>query len=202
MNMDTTRDFILCQIKETLEVNDLLDLSSLTNRILLYNSLISLIVLPVEEIKRSGTAKEKNRLYKRSLSDLLDSCSFSLEIFEPISGFDKETQRLKFNKKDMYAFMKKLRNAIAHQNVRFHEEDGCTRIIFSNLYASSVQPSKEIKEELKRHGLEPKGKGVEDFRISISFEELKKLSDWIGSEYLRTLEFKSNRQVGNDHEQN
>ena len=198
--MDATRDFILCQIKETLETNDLLDLSSLTHRILLYNSLISLIVLPVEEIKKSGTAKEKNRIYQGSLSALQEKCNFTIELFEPILKFDIKTHRLKFNKKDMYSFMRKLRNAVAHQNVRFYEENGHTRITFSNVHTSTAQPSEEIKEQLKERGLKLKGESVEDFRISISFEGLKKLGDWIGSEYLRTLEFEPNVQVRSDHE--
>ena len=198
--MDATRDFILCQIKETLETNDLLDLSSLTHRILLYNSLISLIVLPVEEIKKSGTAKVKNRIYRGSLSALQEKCNFTIELFEPILKFDIKTQHLKFNKKDMYSFMRKLRNAVAHQNVRFYEENRHTRITFSNVYASTTQPSEEIKEQLKERGLKLKGESVEDFRISISFEGLKKLGDWIGSEYLRTLEFEPNVQVRSDHE--
>lgn len=198
--MDATRDFILFQIKETLETNDLLDLSSLTHRILLYNSLISLIVLPVEEIKKSGTAKEKNRVYQGSLSALQEKCNFTIELFEPILKFDNKTHRLKFNKKDMYSFMRKLRNAVAHQNVRFYEESGHTRITFSNVYTSTAQPSEEIKEQIKERGLKLKGKSVEDFRISISFEGLKKLGDWIGSEYLRTLEFEPNEHVRSDHE--
>lgn len=198
--MDATRDFILCQIKETLYTNDLLDLSSLTHRILLYNSLISLVVLPVEEIKKSGTAREKNRIYQGSLSALQEKCNFTIELFEPISGFDAKSHLLKFNKKDMYSFMRKLRNAVAHQNVHFYEENEHTQITFSNMYASTAQPSDEIKEQLTKRKLELKGKNVEDFRISISFEGLKKLADWIGSEYLRTLEFEPSTQVRSDHE--
>mgnify|MGYP003213704398 CR=1 FL=1 len=57
---DSTRDFIICQIRESLENNDVLCLDDLTSRILLYNSLIALIVLPVEQAKRSGTGGEKN----------------------------------------------------------------------------------------------------------------------------------------------
>lgn len=197
--MDATRNFIICQIEETIKTNDLLDLSSLTNRILLYNSLISLIILPIEEIKKSGTEKEKNRIYQRSLSDLQQECNFLIELFEPISKFDTRTHLLKFNNKNMYSFMRKLRNAVAHQNVRFYEEGELTRITLSNIYVSTTKPSEEIKEQLKKHGLEPKGNSVEDFRISISFEGLKKLGDLIGSEYLRTLQFEPNEKFRSDH---
>ena len=201
--MDATKGFIICQIKESLETNEVLDLSSLTNRILLYNSLISLIVLPVEEIKKRGTQSEKNRLYQKRLTDLIEACNFSLEVFEPIAGFDKNTKRLKFNKKDMYAFMRKLRNSVAHQNVRFYEEDAeLARITFFNLYTSPVQPSQDIMNELEKRNLKLKNKAVEDFRVSMSFESMRTLSDWIGSEYLRALEFEPERPADGNHEQN
>ena len=190
ISMDTTRDFILCQISESLNTNDVLDLSLLSHRIMLYNSLVALIVLPVEEQKKSGTGTEANRLYNISLSSLKKMCGFSLELFEPISGFDKNSSELMFSKKDMYTFMRKLRNAIAHQNVRFIEEGSTGQVIFFNVFPLSDKRSTEaVKGELKKRKLKRIKSGVEDFRIRMTFEEMRDLSNWIGSEYLRVLQF-------------
>ena len=188
--MDATRDFILCQISESLNTNEVLDLSLLSHRILLYNSLVALVVLPVEDLKKSGTETEVNRLYSVSLSSLRKRCSFSLELFEPISHFDKGRGELMFNKKDMYTFMRKLRNAIAHQNVRFIEEGATGQIVFFNVFPLSAKRSTGAeKEQLEKRGLKRIKTGIEDFRIRMTFEEMRDLSSWIGSEYLRVLQF-------------
>lgn len=189
MLMDATRDFILCQIEETLETNEILDLSSLQHRIMLYNSLVALIILPVEEMKKRGTKGETNPLYSTSLSNLRKQCHFSLELFEPIERISSSKGEVKFNRKNLYAFMRKLRNAIAHQNVRFIEQDGTASIVLFNIYPQSAKQAKVVADQLEKRGLTPKGNGVEDFRIKMTFEELRTLGNWIGSEYLRALQF-------------
>lgn len=206
--MDVTKNFILCQIQESLERNKELNLSQLPDRILLYNSLIALIVLPVEEARRRGTKKERNPLFKKSFSDLKKTCDFSLELFEPIEGFDRKTRLLKYCKKDTYAFARKLRNAIAHQNVRFDDQEGSYKISFFNLYTTPYEPSEEIAYQLKQRNLEARTARsqnrtittVEDFRIVMSFDGLRELGNWIGSEYLRALQFKPTNKVGNEPE--
>ena len=188
MTMDATRDFILCQIEESLEMNEVLDLSTLSHRIMLYNSLVALIVLPVEEMKKRGTKNEKNPLYEKSLSDIRKSCSFVLETFDPIHGFDKREGLLTFQRKTTYTFMRKLRNAIAHQNVLF-DDDGFARISFFNWYSSKALSSDKVVNQINDRGLILNHNRVEDFRISMSFEELRDLSSWVGSEYLRALKY-------------
>ena len=190
---DSTRDFIICQIRESLENNDVLCLDDLTSRILLYNSLIALIVLPVEQAKRSGTGGEENPLFKKSLSDLRKACQFDLTVFEPIKWLDRDGD-LSFGKKDIYRFMTKLRNSIAHQNIFFDEDEQLNhRITFFNRFGVSEEKAAKLSanshKELNGRGLRLKNSHIEDFRITLTFEQLRTLANWIGEEYLRAMEY-------------
>lgn len=190
---DSTRDFVICQIRESLENNDVLCLDDLTSRILLYNSLIALIVLPVEQAKRSGTSGEKNPLFKKSLSDLRKACQFDLTVFEPIQGFDSNGS-LKFQRKSIYCFMTKLRNSIAHQNIAFDEDGQLNHsITFFNRFGVSEKKAAKLsissQKELSEKGLHLKNGYIEDFRITLTFEQLRTLANWIGEEYLRAMEY-------------
>ena len=170
-------------------MNEALDLAELSHRIMLYNSLVALIVLPVEEAKRQGTKRKKNPLYTKTLSDLQKDCSFSLELFEPIDHFDKDRGCLLFSNRTIYSFMRKLRNAIAHQNVRFDSKGGISRISFFNVYRPRGLSQEMLSSQLSQRKLKLVKHSIEDFRISVSFEELRDLSTWIGSEYLRALNY-------------
>lgn len=107
------REFYINQIKTTEKIVKQFSNTSEFSPTMLLNSLLSLIILPYENVKRSGRGK----VFSGKIKELNKKFGFNPEIFEPIESCNGNKPNYK-KRKDIYTYVGKFRNAIAHQNLR------------------------------------------------------------------------------------
>ena len=148
------------QIKET---KDMIVKTSVNNEFyltLLINSLLSLIVLPIEELKR----KPREKVFGSSFIEFQKNTGVTPIIFKPIKEIENNT--VVYHKRTPQKFVEKLRNGIAHQCIEIKEADTFYYVIIYNFYIV-------------------KKKRIRDFEIKLSPVELKKLALFIANCYLK-----------------
>lgn len=166
------------RITETIDILENADPEDSKYFTILLNSLLSLIVLPTEELK-----KEKGKkLLSGKYSEFLKSVNITPLVFNPIKTFDGDEP--KYEKKTVNSFFRKLRNGIAHQNIEFVDADDEALIVFYNVASSG---SKE-KAQKCNGKCEVNRNKVIDFKIKVNASQLKKLALYIAYKYVEGTE--------------
>lgn len=154
----------------------------------LQNALLSLVLLPYESAKK----RDKTRLWQGKYEDIKNTIGFNDEVFTPIA--ECKDGKVKFNNRTQYSFIKKFRNAIAHQNIRIVvDENRFISIKFFNVFPASCSKCKA--KECKAKCLQRVNGGLEDFRISFTYNQLHAFALYIANSYLRSITGEMNNQT-------
>ena len=167
------------QISNTLEIIESLDLRKKKDKAILLNSLLSLVILPVEEIKKNN----KQRLFEGSFTDMLKKTGICPLLFQPIKTCDGS--KISYEKKTIYSFIRVFRNSIAHQNISF-SDDG-NKISFCN--KCTMKGCKHCSTKIcAKKGIVFRGNGVNDFVIEMSYLQLRKTARYIAKSYKKACD--------------
>ena len=153
------------RINQTIEIINNLESKSDNYMTMLMNSLLSLIVLPIEELKRDDT----KRFFGDRMVKFYKQTGIVPIKFDP--QWVNENNKLVNQNRIPKNFFIRLRNSISHQNIEETEIDGVTYITFFN----------QFKQKGRK---EP----IVDFIVKVSDKELKKLSLFIGRTYLNCFQ--------------
>jgi len=126
----------------------------LTNAI---NCMLGLIILPNEMLNRSRSPK-----WTMLIEEIQELNFLHIQHFEPIKGKNRDTGEVEYYSKTLKIFLKKVRNGIAHQNIRPINTDG----LFTGV---------EIKN---RHG------NIIDLEVEFSRHEFEQFALFVAGEYL------------------
>ena len=180
--MDEAKNYLVRQIEISRQIINEYTGNDDYSMTMILNSLLSLIVLPVEQIKK----KNKVRFFSGSMNEINNKLGFSPVLFQPIKCCDG--QKIKYEKRDIYAYIRKLRNGVAHQNITVNENDnGTTIITFYNYY--TCRNCNKCKLLLcKNKGLTRQYSKVVDYKISVSLSQLRRLARYISDSYIMAIE--------------
>ena len=173
--------FYLAEIKTTQQM--LLDLQDTGeySPTLLLNSLLSMIVLPYEKAKN----KDSKFLSGEDIAFIENELGILPILFQPIRGC--KNCKISYNQKSLKAFVNKLRNGIAHQNIKVAitgDKEFC--ITIKNKYTSGSCnncPNPVCKEA----GLKRENGGVIDFEVVVTVDQLRKLAEYISNAYVKAI---------------
>ena len=119
------------------------------------------------------------------MKDINLKLGFTPILFQPIrSCVDGE---VKYSNGTIYAYINKLRNAIAHQNIIVGVSKEEPLITFFNIYYMKGSCKKCPTLKCTEKGLKRQGRGVCDFNISVTLVQLKKLAMYIADSYLKAI---------------
>lgn len=180
-NDEDSMSFCIKQIETTKRIINKFSNASEFSPTMLLNSLLSLVVLPFEDAKkRDGT-----RIFRGEMKELLKTFGgVSLE-FRPIKRCT--AGKPEFERKNIYSFIRKFRNGIAHQNLTVFVDQN--KEVFIRIYNKfSCSDCKKCKEKkCKEKGLKISGAGVKDFEISVTVPQLQRIALYIADSYLRAI---------------
>ena len=114
------------RINQTIEIINNLDSKNDNYMTMLMNSLLSLIVLPIEELKRDDT----KRFFGHRMVNFYKQTGIVPIKFDP--QWVNENNKLVNQNRVPKNFFIRLRNSISHQNIEETEIDGVTYITFFN----------------------------------------------------------------------
>lgn len=124
----------------------------------LQNALLSLVLLPFESAKK----KDKARVWQGYYKDIKKEIGFAETVFQPMSECKNQTP--KFSNRSQYSFIKKFRNAVAHQNIQIVvREDRVITIELFNIFPSKCKKCKT--SNCKAKSLKATVNGVDYFYI-------------------------------------
>lgn len=124
--------FMVQQIENTVAIIEEFKENKALSYTALQNALLSLVVMPYESVKQ----KNGKRIWEGSYKDFQNEIGFNEIEFSPITSCNEGI--LVAGRKTQYSFIRKFRNAIAHQNVEIKLKDGeVSEIVFFNVF---VQP--------------------------------------------------------------
>ena len=174
------------QIENTVEIiNFSFDKQELSDTAL-YNALLSLVILPFERTKR----RNGERIWQGSYNDIKKEMGFNEILFKPIKK-DKQGYCKNANH-TMYEFIKNFRNSIAHQNVQICvDENRHISVVFFNVFPVCCNKCANCKDcnfkNQHRGDFITKNNGLENFRVSFTFNQLHKFAVFIANRYLYTI---------------
>ena len=146
----------------------------------LQNALLSLVLLPFESAKK----KDRTKIWRGSYSDVCDAIGFSEITFKPIA--ECKDRKVRFNNRTQYSFIKKFRNAIAHQNINIKvKEHGIEAVEFYNAFPANC--AKCSNKECPAKQMKLIAGGVEDFRVSFTYEQLRNFAYYVAATYTRSI---------------
>lgn len=180
--MDSTQEFYKKQIQITIKIIERFSDIREYSPTMLINSLLSLVILPFERSKKKNNEKIFKGNYK---TEIVKKVGIVPMIFEPIKSCDNE--KIEFNNKNIYSFVNKLRNGIAHQNIEVYiSSENVTMItIYNKFYCGQCKKCmKKTCEERKPYF---SNKGMIDFKIIVTVHELQKLALYIANSYLKAI---------------
>lgn len=180
--------FMKKQIENTIKIiNKFFDDRELSYTAL-QNALLSLVLLPYESAKK----RDNRRVWQGKYEDLKKTIGFDDKVFSPIA--ECKGGVLKFNNRTQYSFIKKFRNSVAHQNIRISvDENRFISIDFFNLFPAPCAKCKSAYCKAKK--LKHYSGGLEDFRVSFTYDQLHKFAIYIANSYIRSI-------VGENEKQN
>ncbi|MDR3277873.1 MAG: hypothetical protein LBT12_03790 [Oscillospiraceae bacterium] len=151
---------------------------------MLFNSLLSLVILPFESAK----TRDGEKIFPGSFADIQKKLKFAPIIFQPINKCEDGT--VKYYNKTTYAFVKKFRHAIAHQNIEIPESENTTvHIRLFNKFQCRYCKKCKQKECVKK-GLKYTTSAIKDFEIDVSIEQLQSIALYIANCYLKAIKGK------------
>lgn len=166
------KNLVINQIKSTMQLISSIDQDDDLYLPNLLNCLLSLVVLPVEDLKK----KPREKIFGSSFKEFQKKTGIDPLLFNPIKCVNKG--RIEYNRRTPQKFVEKLRNGIAHQNISIKEFEGNQYIIIYNKFNK-----------------------IKDFEIKITPRQLKRLAVFIGNSYLKSnwgmryANRKSNKEV-------
>lgn len=174
--------FYLAEIKTTQQILSDLGDNGIYTPTLLLNSLLSMIVLPYEKAKVQNykfLSEDKIAVFEKSLG-------ITPTLFQPISKCDGNAPS--YNTKTVKSFINKLRNGIAHQNIKVTiSGDRDFEITIKNKFTcKNCKGCTSVK--CKDKGVKRENGGVIDFEVTVSVNQLKKLAYYIANAYLRAIQ--------------
>lgn len=194
-----TKQFALHQVIATKKHVGKLSLDLPDDRAELVNSLIALLILPIEDYKSTGSKNNPIKLYDEvKYSDIESKFDFDLLLFDPMKGHSYEKRTTK-------RFFECLRNAIAHFNIRYDSNKSSYVELF-NINRIDISPPRipQFYEETARRNIATnrysfnrhrnnKGKdivsvSIETLVVRMTFRSMKELGLWFADEYIRVTE--------------
>lgn len=180
---NSVQEFYISQIKTTKKIIEQFSNNDEFSPAMLINSLLSLVVLPFEKAKK----KDGNKIFPGSYKDLEKKLGFNPEIFQPIKSC-KNQGKIDYSNKNIYVYINKFRNGIAHQNLSISVSD--ERQVYISIWNKfESQSCKKCKyKTCMEKGLKLENGGVVDFKIKVTVTQLQKLSLYIADSYLKAIE--------------
>lgn len=179
---DYSKDFYIEQIQTTKKIIKEFSDSKEFSPTMLINSLLSLVVLPLEKAKKKNGKKVFSGTYK----ELEKNIGFLPTVFMPIKYCKNEQPE--FENKTIYSFIRKFRNGIAHQNldVSVNENRSVIIKIYNKFSCSNCKKCKS--KACKNKGLNLNSNSVVDFEINVTVKQLQKLAEYIANSYLNSIQ--------------
>lgn len=178
--LSDNQQFMIQQINNSVAIIDRFFDDKVLSYTALQNALLSLVLLPFESAKRH----DKTRIWQGKYDDVKKEIGFIDEVFTPIAECKNNIP--KFNNRTQYSFIKKFRNAVAHQNIQIVvDENRFVSIVFFNIFPAKC--SECNNKECKAHSLRRKNGGVEDFRVSFTYNRLHSFALFVASSYLHSI---------------
>lgn len=109
--LSDNQKFMVTQINNSVSIIDHFFEDEELSYTALQNALLSLVLLPFESAKR----KDNRRIWQGKYDDVKKSIGFADEVFVPIT--ECKNSIAKIGNCSQYSFIKKFRNAVAHQNI-------------------------------------------------------------------------------------
>lgn len=180
ISLSDNQAFMKKQIENTVEIiNRFFDNRELSYTAL-QNALLSLVLLPYESVKRH----DKSRIWQGKYEDVKKSIGFSDEVFVPISSC--KNYEAKIDKRSQYSFIRKFRNAVAHQNIQICVDGNrLISVVFFNIFPAKCKNCEN--EYCKAYKLQRRKDGVEDFRVSFTYDQLQSFAQFVANSYLRSI---------------
>ena len=172
--------FMKKQIENTIQIiNAFFDNKELSYTAL-QNALLSLVILPFESAKR----RDSNRIWQGRYNDVKKQIGFVDEVFVPIT--ECKNSIAKIGNRSQYSFIKKFRNAVAHQNIQICvNEDRLISVKFYNIFPAKC--TKCSNKECKAYTLQRRNGGVEDFKVSFTYQQLHRFALFVANSYIRSI---------------
>lgn len=160
----------------------------------LQNALLSLVLLPYESAKK----KDGTKVWQGSYSDVHEAIGFDEITFSPNSECKNGVVR--FSNRTQYSFIKKFRNAIAHQNIDIKVKDQKIEAIeFHNSFPVKCTSCPNKKCEARK--LKRSNGGIEDFRVSFTSKQLHDFAFYVAASYSRSITGKGFEERDNNNGQ-
>ena len=185
-------EFMVEQLQNTMDIVTFFSDNSRLSYTALQNALLSLVLLPYEAAKK----KDGSRTWRGSYSDVRKVIGFSEITFKPIA--ECRGGIVKYNSRTQYSFIKKFRNAIAHQNIEIklkgHEID---TIEFHNIFPTKCDTCSNVDCTAKE--LKHIEGGREDFRVSFTYKQLHDFAFYVAESYTRSIVGKTSEERNNSN---
>lgn len=172
--------FMKKQIENTIQIiNAFFDNKELSYTAL-QNALLSLVILPFESAKR----RDSNRIWQGRYNDVKKQIGFVDEVFIPIT--ECKNSIAKIGNRSQYSFIKKFRNAVAHQNIQICvNEDHLVSVRFYNIFPAKC--TKCSNKGCKAYTLQRRNGGIEDFKVSFTYQQLHRFALFVANSYIRSI---------------
>ena len=172
--------FMKKQIENTIQIiNAFFDNKELSYTAL-QNALLSLVILPFESAKR----RDSNRIWQGRYNDVKKQIGFVDEVFVPIT--ECKNSIAKIGNRSQYSFIKKFRNAVAHQNTQICvNEDHLVSVRFYNIFPAKC--TKCSNKGCKAYTLQRRNGGIEDFKVSFTYQQLHRFALFVANSYIRSI---------------
>lgn len=178
--LSDNQKFMVAQINNSVSIIDHFFEDEELSYTALQNALLSLVLLPFESAKR----KDNRRIWQGKYDDVKKSIGFADEVFVPIT--ECKNSIAKIGNRSQYSFIKKFRNAVAHQNIQICvNEDRLISVKFYNIFPAKC--TKCSNKECKAYTLQRRNGGVEDFKVSFTYQQLHKFALFVANSYLRSI---------------
>lgn len=178
-------DFYIQQIETTKKIVNAYGRVTQYSPTLLLNSLLSLIIIPCEDAKR----KDGTKIFPGKYPELMKKLGIAPKVFQPIGSY-KKGKGIKWGNKTIYAFIRKLRNGIAHQNIKLSvDTNKVVSVVIQNRFVNR-ECIQNAKNEYEAKGLKEEYGAIVDFEIELTIGQLEKTALYIADAYLKAIKEK------------
>ncbi len=178
--LSENQEFMVEQIHNTMKIVTSFSDDSKLSYTALQNALLSLVLLPFESAKK----KDGTKVWQGSYSDVCEAIGFNEITFKPIA--ECRDGKVRFNNRTQYSFIKKFRNAIAHQNINLRVKDQKIEALeFHNSFPANCASCSN--KECPARQLKRVSGGIEDFRVSFTYKQLHDFAFYVAASYTRSI---------------